>query len=338
MLNVLKLDAMGRIINVFVQAQLTPYDFAPDLAVRRALSLSATTIEQLQSELEQLASRAAGTPKQSETRSTSEGDEEGTSDDDALSVSSSASTSHSHTRTELPTRPTRSLSRPTPVALSSAGSAVGSGTPRRTTNSSVASTSTSTPPPVTEREREKEREREREREAALERRAQQLQKRERALDKRERALARQAEEDASEADVLRVALERKQRELLGKEAIIRELRAKVAQLEEALLANAILQNLHTAAAPGSASGSGALSETRHVLVRRMDQREGGVRVPVPQTCAELVLLAGHQLKINAAGVRNINYHKISDTATLQDDAIVYVTTEADEFKLSILGL
>lgn len=146
-------------------------------------------------------------------------------------------------------------------------------------------------------------------------------------------------------DTMRYKMERKNRELMAKDRVIDEMRMRiehvrhstalfpdlpVSQLEQALMVNSI--RLSTTVVQTNTGKA-----TRHVLVRTTAQKEGGIKVPVPTTNAELVALGSHELRINGAGVRALSLMKVN-VSDLNEGDVIYITTEADEKKFSILGL
>lgn len=85
------------------------------------------------------------------------------------------------------------------------------------------------------------------------------------------------------------------------------------------------------------SASAAVGASRNVSVRTLSMQEGGIRIPVPTTNAELIALGSHELCIFGVSVRKLNYMKV-DVGDLKDGEVLYILTDQDEKKMSILGL
>jgi hypothetical protein len=165
-------------------------------------------------------------------------------------------------------------------------------------------------------------------EAALRELERKLSKREKDARRKEREQKQHDEELSAEFDTLRFRLERKNRELHAKDLVIDEMRVRIEQLEQALMVNSIRT---------TAAAQAAGKPRRAVIVRTLQMTDGGTKCFVPTTNAELVALAGHELRVSGIALRRLNYLRV-DVSELADGDTIYVSTEADEKRLSILGL
>ena len=76
----------------------------------------------------------------------------------------------------------------------------------------------------------------------------------------------------------------------------------------------------------------SIADNPWIVVRKFEKR-GGVKVQVPDTLEELLILGGEKLGIQAVALREIKTEaKIDDIKALKNDDVVYLMTQADEEK------